>query len=227
MSKLIDFARTFAIAAHSAIGQKRKGSNIPYWRHPEHVAEIVMESYHRDAFVAAAWLHDVLEDTQVTKADIASAYLMYVDESPMLASEMTVVMQIVDAMTNRYKDVAGVNRIYRVCAEILRHSRESLEGFWLVKLADVKSNLSSIEMLNPSFIGVYCIETQMLMEVAPSWLKSMPAYVELFEQYIKLDEQWKFRGSARELRYANVYAELKKAFPKSFTKEQLYDHFAN
>ena len=63
---IVEKARAFAIAAHSAIGQVRKYTNEPYWIHLEEVANIVRTTYHTDAMVAAAWLHDVVEDTQVT-----------------------------------------------------------------------------------------------------------------------------------------------------------------
>lgn len=62
---IIDRAREFAIAAHH--GQTDK-AGADYWTHPERVAEHVRQLYPDapDAAVAAAWLHDVVEDTDWT-----------------------------------------------------------------------------------------------------------------------------------------------------------------
>lgn len=63
----VEAARLFATAAHGAIGQRRKYLNTPYIEHPAAVAALVGRHCAGDpAMVAAAWLHDVLEDTQVT-----------------------------------------------------------------------------------------------------------------------------------------------------------------
>lgn len=59
-------AQAFCIAAHEAVGQKRKYTDEPYWHHPFKVAEIVnstAEPIIQD--VIAAYLHDVVEDTQI------------------------------------------------------------------------------------------------------------------------------------------------------------------
>ena len=69
MSKeAVERARLFATAAHSAVGQVRKYTGKPYICHPEHVLEILCE-YIPEATVdmcAAALLHDVVEDTEIT-----------------------------------------------------------------------------------------------------------------------------------------------------------------
>jgi len=59
---VVERARTLAIAAHE--GQFDKADQ-PYWTHPERVARRVRELYPDapDESVAAAWLHDVVEDT--------------------------------------------------------------------------------------------------------------------------------------------------------------------
>lgn len=58
---LIDRAEAFAEKAHD--GQKRKGNGDPYIVHPLRVAEMV-KPYVSPAAVAAAYLHDVVEDTK-------------------------------------------------------------------------------------------------------------------------------------------------------------------
>jgi (p)ppGpp synthase/HD superfamily hydrolase len=59
-------AKLFAAAAHGAIGQKRKYTGEDYIVHPIAVAEIVRSVPHTEVMIAAALLHDVVEDTPVT-----------------------------------------------------------------------------------------------------------------------------------------------------------------
>ena len=65
-------AELFATAAHSAIGQTRAFSDgmIPYIIHPERVAQLVSEAQGSAQMRAAAWLHDVVEDTNITIGQI-------------------------------------------------------------------------------------------------------------------------------------------------------------
>ncbi len=58
----------FARAAHA--GQKRKGDGAPYISHPLDVAALVEGRGGDQAMVAAAFLHDVLEDTETDAARI-------------------------------------------------------------------------------------------------------------------------------------------------------------
>ena len=63
-------ALTLAVDAHA--GQVRKHNGTPYIVHPIMVARLVETAGFSDAVVAASLLHDVLEDTKVTAATIAS-----------------------------------------------------------------------------------------------------------------------------------------------------------
>ncbi len=65
---LVFRAIEFAAKAHS--GQCRKGTQIPYIIHPLNVAKILIENQCEDRIVVAGLLHDTLEDTDVTYADI-------------------------------------------------------------------------------------------------------------------------------------------------------------
>ncbi|GBQ92172.1 metal dependent phosphohydrolase [Asaia krungthepensis NRIC 0535] len=70
MNDLVRRARIFATRAHASIGQKRKYDGRDYIVHPEAVALIVATAGGRPEAVAAAWLHDVVDDTPVTQAEI-------------------------------------------------------------------------------------------------------------------------------------------------------------
>src|SRR5688572_2066454 len=67
-------ARGFAERAHAAIGQRRKYTGEPYIVHPIAVAELVRSVPHTPEMIAAALLHDVVEDTPVTLAQIEAEF---------------------------------------------------------------------------------------------------------------------------------------------------------
>jgi (p)ppGpp synthase/HD superfamily hydrolase len=60
---LIHRAKEYAIKAHG--DQKRKYSGEPYWHHLQEVATTLLRYSAAPDVVAAGWLHDVLEDTNV------------------------------------------------------------------------------------------------------------------------------------------------------------------
>jgi len=64
---IVDKARYFATAAHAAVGQKRKYSDDDYIVHPIRVANLVKQYGGTEEMIAAAYLHDVVEDTDVSK----------------------------------------------------------------------------------------------------------------------------------------------------------------
>ncbi len=64
-------ARRFALAAH---GDQRYGAH-PYVHHLDAVVAVLARfGITHPELVAAAWLHDVVEDTQVTRDDIAERF---------------------------------------------------------------------------------------------------------------------------------------------------------
>jgi (p)ppGpp synthase/HD superfamily hydrolase len=69
---LYERAVIFAAAAHS--GMTRKGSRIPYLSHPVEAAAIMAEMTDDQELIAAAVLHDVIEDTDVTLQDLTSYF---------------------------------------------------------------------------------------------------------------------------------------------------------
>jgi (p)ppGpp synthase/HD superfamily hydrolase len=63
-------ARAIALIAHH--GQVDKAGH-PYIGHPERVANYLAQRGERDVVIAAGWLHDVLEDTKLTREDLHEA----------------------------------------------------------------------------------------------------------------------------------------------------------
>ena len=62
----------FAAQAHH--GQYRKGTRIPYITHPLNVANILLEYGYPEQLAVAGVLHDTVEDTPVTLAEIRSLF---------------------------------------------------------------------------------------------------------------------------------------------------------
>jgi len=70
---LLDAALTFAACAHAV--QKRKSTDVPYIVHPVGVMLVLLESGEADPeLLAAALLHDTVEDTGVTLAQLREQF---------------------------------------------------------------------------------------------------------------------------------------------------------
>jgi len=66
--------KAIEFAAHAHSGQYRKATRLPYILHPLNVARILIEHECRESVVVAGVLHDTVEDTSVTLADIEAAF---------------------------------------------------------------------------------------------------------------------------------------------------------
>jgi (p)ppGpp synthase/HD superfamily hydrolase len=70
-SDLIQRALAFAARKHT---RPRKGTDIPYIIHPAYVALILARHGFNDQVLAAAILHDVLEDTETTPQELSQEF---------------------------------------------------------------------------------------------------------------------------------------------------------
>jgi (p)ppGpp synthase/HD superfamily hydrolase len=143
-------ARDFADAAHRAVGQVRKFTREPYIVHPEEVARLVALVPHTAFMLMAAYLHDTLEDTQVTARDLEEAF------GPAVAQD-------VQWLT----DVSGPqdgNRRARKALD-LAHISQAPAALKTVKLADIISNVRSIARHDARFARVYFEEKRQALEV--------------------------------------------------------------
>jgi (p)ppGpp synthase/HD superfamily hydrolase len=71
-SELVTAAYQVAREAHE--GQRRKDNAAPYLTHPRRVAELISGAGLDDEVVAAALLHDVVEDSELDRSDIAREF---------------------------------------------------------------------------------------------------------------------------------------------------------
>jgi (p)ppGpp synthase/HD superfamily hydrolase len=144
-------ALAFARRAHESVGQKRKYTGEPYIVHPMAVAEIVRSVPHRREMIAAAYLHDVVEDTPVTLEQIRLAF----GDS---------VAELVDWLTDVSRPGDGNRRTRR--ALDLEHTARAIPEAKTVKLADLIDNSETISSHDPTgFWPVYRRETLALLEV--------------------------------------------------------------
>lgn len=145
---LIDRARAFATEKHA--GQVRKYTGLPYITHPEAVAALVSTVTVSEAAIAAAWLHDVVEDCGVTHEEIYELF------GPVVG---LFVFYLSDKSTP-----ADGNRSKRKAIDRL-HIAEAPAGALTVKLADLIDNTRTIVEYDPGFAAVYLEEKALLLEV--------------------------------------------------------------
>lgn len=143
-------AREFAANKHE--GQVRRWTLEPYVEHCYRVGGMVAKLTSDDEVVAAALVHDVLEDTDTHPAEIE-----------LLLGKR--VARIATALRNEYtsKRYPHLNRHERKSREALRLSQESRD-VRLIKLCDRLDNLRNLhEMEDHEFRDTYIAETHHLI----------------------------------------------------------------
>lgn len=152
MSSKVKRAELFARAAHGAVGQIRKYTGEPYVTHPIRVMEIVRTVLPNDLdALAAALLHDVIEDTEITQNEI------YAEFGPD-------VTEMVVALSDPPKVDGGPNRKARKALDRDRLSKASA-SVQTIKVADMIDNTESIVAHDPHFAKVYLEEKRLLLDV--------------------------------------------------------------
>lgn len=91
-TELLDRAIVFAVKAHA--GTERRGKGFPYIVHPLEAVAIVATMTSDQELLAAAALHDTMEDTDVTAAEIEAEFgprvaALVVSETDRLIPEMS------------------------------------------------------------------------------------------------------------------------------------------
>ena len=145
-------ALEFAVRAHGSVLQVRKYTGEPYIYHPMAVADIIRRNVidHTPAMLAAAYLHDVLEDTPVTFNELRQEF------SP-------TVVELVNWVTDVSRPQDG-NRAMRKMMD-REHLADAPGKAQTIKLADLLDNSTSIVMYDKDFARVYLKEKQALLEV--------------------------------------------------------------
>jgi (p)ppGpp synthase/HD superfamily hydrolase len=129
MSDIVKVTKAACFAAEAHVGQTRKGgAKAPYVNHLAEVAASVAEATEgRDAdLVAAAWLHDVVEDCGTAPDDLALRFG---------AAVADLVLEVTDDM-----DLPKEKRRQRQVETVATKSRRAR----LLKLADKVSNVTAV-----------------------------------------------------------------------------------
>jgi (p)ppGpp synthase/HD superfamily hydrolase len=150
MTELVERARMFATAAHAAVGQLRKYTFEPYIVHPAEVVQILKTRPHDPEMVAAAWLHDVVEDTGVSIEVIRAEFGSKVSD-------------LVGWLTDVSRPEQG-NRATRKAID-RAHTASAPAEAQTIKLCDLISNTRSIVEHDAEFARVYLAEKRLLLEV--------------------------------------------------------------
>ena len=145
MMDLLARATLFADRAHD--GQLRKFTGLPYIGHPMEVMQIVRGVCDDDEVAAAAVLHDVIEDCDVTYTDLVLEF----GEN---------VARMVYQVTNAADDDKDGDRIARafINRQIMMNAPANAQT---IKLADIISNLSGIDIAlecDPAWAKMYLEE---------------------------------------------------------------------
>lgn len=148
---IISRAYLFARNAHN--GQVRKYTGEPYIQHCRNVAKLVSGLGGSEQMIAAAYLHDTIEDCGVNVNDIRDEF-------------GSVVLQLVIGLTDMYtkENYPDMNRELRKKNEAARYATESIE-VQTIKLCDLIDNTSCIVKYDPEFAITYLREKADLLEV--------------------------------------------------------------
>src|SRR6185295_7574628 len=125
---IMALARAYHFAAVAHVDQRRKGDAAePYMNHLTEVADLVARATGGDLDVTiAAVLHDAVEDTAVTPAEVAAAF------GPRVA-----------ALVAEVTDDKSLEKATRKALQI-EHAAHASVGAKTIKLADKTSNLRSM-----------------------------------------------------------------------------------
>jgi HD domain len=150
MSELIKKAQEFATLEHQRINHLRKYSNQPYQTHLQAVAKLVSTVTDDEQMIAAAWLHDTVEDTPATLGDIEEIFGVQIAE---LVEELTDVSKPSDGNRATRKEIDR------------QHLATASRRAKTIKLADLIHNCADIVKHDEKFAVTFVSEMQALLDV--------------------------------------------------------------
>jgi len=144
---LVIAAAMLAVEAHH--GQVRKYSGLPYVVHPLHVGALLASAGVPEYVVAAGILHDVIEDTDMTYAELSNLF----------GSDVaTLVLEVTSVSDN-----SPEKRAVRKAMDADHYGKASPHGK-NIKVADMISNAGDVVDLAPLvFAKLYVNEAKLLL----------------------------------------------------------------
>jgi hypothetical protein len=208
MSELIKNAKIYATQAHQRIDQRRKYNDLPYHVHLEAVADLVASVTNDEEIIAAAWLHDVVEDTPATLEDLEKEF-------------GTSVAQLVKELTDISRPSDG-NRARRKAID-REHLAKASPRAKTIKLADMIHNSRDITQHDPHFARIYLAEMSALLnvlgegdsklykqarEVHGTCLKKLGPVTEHHEYVLTPKQKAEFFSPVSQPHFKRLFAEL-------------------
>ncbi len=141
---LLNRAYVYAMRAH---GEQKRASGDPYFSHPLQVAAILTDLKLDDATIAAALLHDTIEDTDATRAEIDR---LFGHEIGHLVEGLTKLKKL-DLVSKEAKQAENLRKLLLAIADDVR--------VLLIKLADRLHNMRTLEYRQPEARRVTAEET--------------------------------------------------------------------
>ncbi|MFA5899875.1 MAG: bifunctional (p)ppGpp synthetase/guanosine-3',5'-bis(diphosphate) 3'-pyrophosphohydrolase [Hyphomicrobium sp.] len=131
---MLNRAYVYAMKAH---GNQKRASGDPYFSHPLEVAAILTDLKLDDATIVTALLHDVIEDTPVTRAEIDQ---LFGPEIGRLVDGLTKIRRL-DLVTKKAEQAENFRKLLLAISSDIR--------VLLVKLADRLHNMRTLEHMKP------------------------------------------------------------------------------
>jgi RelA/SpoT family (p)ppGpp synthetase len=132
--ELLNRAYVYAMRAH---GEQKRASGDPYISHPLEVAAILTDLKLDDATIAAALLHDTIEDTDATRAEIDR---VFGHEIGHLVEGLTKLKRL-DLVSKEAKQAENLRKLLLAVADDVR--------VLLIKLADRLHNMRTLDHQPP------------------------------------------------------------------------------
>ncbi len=132
---LLNRAYVYAMKAHS---HQKRASGDPYFSHPLEVAAILTDLKLDDATIATALLHDVIEDTESTRAEIDQ---LFGHEIGTLVDGLTKIRRL-DLVSKQAEQAENFRKLLIAISSDIR--------VLLVKLADRLHNMRTLEHMKPN-----------------------------------------------------------------------------
>ena len=132
---LLNRAYVYAMKAH---GSQTRASGDPYFSHPLEVAAILTDLKLDDATIVAALLHDTIEDTEATRAEIDQ---VFGQEIGALVEGLTKLKRL-ELVSREAKQAENLRKLLLAISDDVR--------VLLIKLADRLHNMRTLEFVQPA-----------------------------------------------------------------------------
>ncbi|MDR9761927.1 bifunctional (p)ppGpp synthetase/guanosine-3',5'-bis(diphosphate) 3'-pyrophosphohydrolase [Rhizobium redzepovicii] len=130
---LLNKAYVYAMQKH---GQQKRASGDPYISHPLEVAAILTDMHFDESTIAVALLHDTIEDTTATRAEIDE---LFGEDIGRLVEGLTKIKKL-DLVTKKAKQAENLRKLLLAISDDVR--------VLLVKLADRLHNMRTLDHMS-------------------------------------------------------------------------------